>query len=135
MKNKRRIHWIIALSLLLAAAIACAGTATNLQVNGLPQYVCPSAGELPQLLDTFCCALTRAYETWAPFIAAALALWAVCYLHLFCVFRRQRTAVRRAASCTQSSAPRPHGRRAPLSGATASLPWLLPPTHRPPSLL
>jgi len=47
MNNKRRFQWIITLSLLLVAAIACAGTATNLQVNGLPQYVCPSSTPRP----------------------------------------------------------------------------------------
>ena len=52
-------------------------------ITGSPQYVCPPAAELPRLLDAFCGALDRACEAWAPLNAAALALWAMCYLHLF----------------------------------------------------
>ena len=52
-------------------------------VHGSPYYVCPSASELPRLLDAFCVGLARACEAWSPVHAAALALWSLCYLHLF----------------------------------------------------
>ena len=48
-----------------------------------PHYVCPPSSELPRLLDACCLALARACEAWAPCHAAALALWSLCYLHLF----------------------------------------------------
>ncbi len=43
MYHQRRIRWIIVITALLLAAIACAGTVQNLKVDGLPQYVCPSS--------------------------------------------------------------------------------------------
>ena len=52
-------------------------------IFGSPHYVCPVADELPRMLDAFCAALARATELWAPCNAAALALWSLCYLHLF----------------------------------------------------
>lgn len=52
-------------------------------ITGSPQYVCPPAKELHRLLDAFCSALAHACGAWAPLNAAALAIWALCYLHLF----------------------------------------------------
>jgi hypothetical protein len=48
MNNSRRFRWIIpAAILLLIGALACAGTAQNLRVEGLPQYLCPSSTPRP----------------------------------------------------------------------------------------
>ena len=42
-----RIRRFVALSFSLLTALACAGTVANLQINGLPQYVCPSSTPRP----------------------------------------------------------------------------------------
>lgn len=67
MNNTRRFRWIITLSLLLVAAIACAGTATNLQVNGLPQYVCPSSTPRPTHTQP-----PTSLPLWPPYFASNL---------------------------------------------------------------
>ena len=72
MKNKRRIHWIIALSLLLTAAIACAGTLNNLQVTGLPQYICPSSTPRPTSTQP-----ATSQPLWPPYFASNLSWYQV----------------------------------------------------------
>ena len=52
-------------------------------VGGSPHYVCPPASQLSHLLEGFCTALQAALVSWDAHHAAALALWSLCYLHLF----------------------------------------------------
>src|SRR5258708_12866735 len=44
-----KTFWTTALALvsLLAASVACAANAINMRVNGVPQYICPSATPQP----------------------------------------------------------------------------------------
>jgi hypothetical protein len=72
MKNTRRFQWTIALALLLAAAIACAGTVNNLQITGLPQYVCPSSTPRPTHTQP---ATSR--PLWPPYFASNLSWYQV----------------------------------------------------------
>jgi hypothetical protein len=49
--NKRTILYLsVALAAIITAILACAGTPDNLRIDGLPQYICPSA--TPRLTDT-----------------------------------------------------------------------------------
>jgi len=48
--KKRTLPFVISFVALSAALLACAGTPENLQISGLPQYICPSA--TPRLTDT-----------------------------------------------------------------------------------
>jgi hypothetical protein len=68
MKNQRRIRWITVIVALLMAAIACAGTAQNLKIDGLPQYVCPSSTPRPTLTQP-----PTSLPTWPPYFASNLS--------------------------------------------------------------
>jgi len=63
---------ILAAMLLLVGVLACAGTVQNLRVDGLPQYVCPSA--TPRPTHT---ALPTGLPSWPPYFAANLSWYQV----------------------------------------------------------
>lgn len=72
MKDKRHFRWIIPLFLLLAAAIACAGTVQNLRVDGLPQYTCPSSTPRPTHTQP-----ATSPPLWPPYFASNLSWYQV----------------------------------------------------------
>ncbi len=63
----RRISFTL-VAALLAAAIACSGTVQNLRVDGLPQYICPSATPRPTHTQP-----PTSLPTWLPFFSANLS--------------------------------------------------------------
>jgi hypothetical protein len=67
MNNQRRKIWIIVITALLAAAIACAGTVQNLKIDGLPQYVCPSSTPRPTSTQP-----PTSRPLWPPYFASNL---------------------------------------------------------------
>jgi len=58
----------LASGLLVIVALACAGTATNLQIAGLPQYVCPSSTPRPTHTQP-----ATSLPLWPPYFAANLS--------------------------------------------------------------
>eukprot|EP00966_Prymnesium_polylepis_P206384 4782158-Prymnesium_polylepis.1 len=59
---------------------------TEATIPTSPNYVCPPSSELPRLLAGLCTALQVAVtscDAWDAHLAAAFALWSLCYLHLF----------------------------------------------------
>jgi hypothetical protein len=72
MRDKRRIRWIIVITALLLAAIACAGTVQNLKVDGLPQYICPSS--TPRATST---QPPTSRPLWPPYFASNLSWYQV----------------------------------------------------------
>jgi hypothetical protein len=67
-----RISTIIFSLALLAATLACAGTAQNLRIDGLPQYVCPSSTPRPTHAQP-----ATGQPLWPPFFAANLSWYQV----------------------------------------------------------
>jgi hypothetical protein len=47
MNKHRLLHLSTALAMLITAVLACAGTPDSLRIDGLPQYICPSATPRP----------------------------------------------------------------------------------------
>ena len=66
--NRTRRMIILASIVLLLSALACAGTAQNLRVDGLPQYVCPSSTPRPTHTP-----LPTSPPYWPPYFAANLS--------------------------------------------------------------
>jgi len=62
----------LAAMLLLAAAIACSGTVQNLRIDGLPQYICPSATPRPTHTQP-----PTSQPLWPPYFASNLSWYQV----------------------------------------------------------
>ena len=71
-RNRKRIALILAVSMLIISALACAGTVQNLRIDGLPQYVCPSS--TPRLTHT---QPATSRPAWPPYFASNLSWYQV----------------------------------------------------------
>jgi hypothetical protein len=63
---------IIIICALLVAAIACAGTVNNLQITGLPQYICPSSTPRPTHIQP-----PTSHPLWPPYFASNVSWYQV----------------------------------------------------------